>query len=182
MQILLRRPVEIICLVSLLAVSGCGTTSPPPPESSEAVEPTIRSEAEAAPETLGRGSAPDISVTGQHLQVEPTDEPPGVEVVRRYTQMFYAGELKQLREKFSAEMKEEFPPGRLEEMRDQVRLNLGEETEIVGEDSQARDDYRGFARWARFSKHDGVVEIQWVLREDDTIAGFLIREAQPDRP
>jgi hypothetical protein len=64
-------------------------------------------------------------------------------------------------------------------MRDRVRLNLGEEVEVVGEDSQTRDDYRGFVRWARFSKHDGLIEIRWILRDDDTIAGFQIREAQP---
>jgi hypothetical protein len=66
-------------------------------------------------------------------------------------------------------------------MRDRVRLNLGEEIEVVGEDSQTRDDYRGFVRWATFSKHDGLIEIRWILREDDTISGFEIREAQPNR-
>jgi hypothetical protein len=95
--------------------------------------------------------------------------------------MFYAGEMDELREKFSEEMKAEFPPGRLELMRDRVRDGLGEETEVVDEDSQVRDEYRGFVRWARFSKHDGLVEIQWVLRQDDTIAGFIIREAQTGR-
>ena len=103
---------------------------------------------------------------------------PGLEVVRRYTQMFYSGETEKLRENFSEEMKDEFPEGRLQVMLDRVRLNLGEEIEVVGEDSQTRDDYRGFVRWARFSKHEGVVEIQWVLREDDTVAGFIIRETQ----
>ena len=163
------RFLGLACLICLPIVWGCGTAPSPPSESSEAAEPVARAEA-----------APDISIAEQSLQVEQTVDP-GIAVVRRYMQMFYAGEMEGLREKFSTEMKEDFPPGRLQVMRDRVRLNLGEEIEVVGEDSQTRDEYRGFVRWARFSKHDGMIEIRWILREDDTISGFEIREAQPDR-
>ena len=176
MRLLPRRSWGFLCLAWLLVLWGCGTSSPPPPESSETVEPIAQAETDPVPEALEPG--PDISVAEQRLQVEPTVEP-GTELVRRYTQMFYSGKLEQLRERFSAEMKEEFPPGRLQVMRDEVRLNLGEEIELLGEDSQTRGDYRGFVRWARFSKHDGVIQIEWTLRDDDAIAGLIIKEARP---
>jgi hypothetical protein len=171
-----------IGLLCLPAICGCGSTSPPPPEASATHESTPPASTDASSDGLDREALPDISVAEQRLQVGEPTTAPGVEVVRKYTQMFYSGDLDQLRESFSAEMKEEFPPERLQVMRDRVRMNLGEEVEIVGEDSQAKDDYRGFVRWARFSKHDGLVEVQWILREDDTIAGFQIREARPEGP
>ena len=166
MKRVLEKSLKFVCLVGLLVAVGCGNSAPPPPDAPDHPEAT------PAPE-----AAPDITVAEQHLQVEPAADP-GLEVVRRYTSMFYSGETEKLRENFSEEMKDEFPEGRLQVMLDRVRLNLGEEIEVVGEDSQTRDDYRGFVRWARYSKHEGVVEIQWVLREDDTVAGFIIREAQ----
>ena len=174
MKDLLEWAMRLVCLSSLLVTVGCGQADTPEtdqPDSPDAA-PAARIEHSPAPET-----GPDITVAQQELQAEPGGDP-GLEVVRRYTQMFYSGETEKLRERFSEEMQVEFPPGRLEVMRERVQLNLGEEIEVIGEDSQTRDDYRGFVRWARFSKHDGVVEIQWVLRNDDTIAGFIIREAQ----
>jgi len=174
----LQRFVGLFCLSWLFLAVGCGDPAPPPASPRDDPEPTAAPRAELAP---APEAAPDITVAEQELRVEPAADP-GLEVVRRYTQMFYSGETEKLREKFSEEMKAEFPPGRLEVMRDRVELNLGKEVEVVGEDSQIRDDYRGYVRWARFSKHEGVVEIQWVLRPDNTIAGFIIREAQDDRP
>ena len=163
MSIPQKRLAASLCLACLLALCGCGSAPSSPPAPTEEREPA---------------AAPEVAVVEQRLEVEPTVDA-GLEVVRRYTRMFYAGELDSLRQKFSSEMREEFPEGRLELMRDRVRTNLGEETEVVGEDFQLRDDYRGFVRWARFSKHDGLIEVQWILREDDTIAGFMIREARP---
>ena len=170
----------IVCLLWLLVAAGCGGSAPPPTESPDSPGPTSSAEAEPDRMTGGDEPQPAITVEQQELQVQPASDP-GLEVVRRYTRMFYDGEMDELRARFSEEMQAEFPPGRLEVMRERVREGLGEETEIVGERSQSRDEYRGFVRWARFSKHDGVVEIQWVLRQDDTVAGFIIREAQAGR-
>jgi hypothetical protein len=166
--------VRLVCLSSLLLALGCGQADAPETDQPDSPDPAPAARIQHSPVPETR---PDITVAQQELQAEPGGDP-GLELVRRYTQMFYAGETEKLREKFSEEMQDEFPPGRLKVMRERVQLNLGEEIEVIGEDSQARDDYRGFVRWARFSKHEGVVEIQWVLRKDDTIAGFIIREAQ----
>ena len=54
-----------------------------------------------------------------------------------------------------------------------------EEVEVVAEDAAVRGEYRGFVRWARFDKHDGLIEVQWILRPDDTIAGLFVRPAKP---
>jgi hypothetical protein len=155
---------------------------PAPPAAESASAPTPEpAEDPAAPGSVEGTGTPGLSVVDQRLEVEPAADP-GIELVRSYTRMFFEGELDALREQFSAEMKEEFPPGRLQLMRERVRDNLGEEIELVGEDSQMKDGYRGYVRWAKFSKHDAVVEIQWVLHEDDTVAGFMIREARPSQP
>lgn len=173
-----KKAVGFVCLGWLLVAVGCGESAPPTVDGPKSPDqaPAALAEDAAVPE-----AAPGIAVTQQELQVEAATEP-GIEIVRRYTQMFYSGEDEKLRAKFSEEMQAEFPPGRLQVMRERVRLNLGEEVEVVGEDSQTRDDLRGFVRWARFSKHEGVVEIQWIIRKDDTIAGFIIREAQDGPP
>ena len=39
-------------------------------------------------------------------------------------------------------------------------------------------NYRSFVRWARFERYDGVIGIQWVLRDDDSIAGFWVKPDQ----
>ena len=51
---------------------------------------------------------------------------------------------------------------------------------MIGEDSAVKKDYRGFVRWAQFDKTDQVIEIQWILRPNDEIAGFFIRPAQKE--
>jgi hypothetical protein len=51
---------------------------------------------------------------------------------------------------------------------------------VIAEDSQVKNDYRGFVRWARFDKTDAIIEIQWILRPNDEIAGFYIRPAQKE--
>lgn len=178
MEDLLEKAVRLVCVSWLLVAVGCGEAAPPAAETPESPDPAPAAHADVA---TAPDAVPEINVAQQELRVEPAADP-GLAVVRRYTQMFYSGQTEQLREKFSEEMKAEFPPERLQIMRERVRLNLGEEVEVVGEDSQTRDDLRGFVRWARFSKHEGIIEIQWVLREDDTVAGFIIREAKTGRP
>jgi hypothetical protein len=175
MKRLSENSLLIACLLWLLVVVGCGTSAPPPTDAPEATDTPEAPEATPSTET-----PPDITVEQQELQVQPAVDP-GLDVVRNYTRMFYDGEMEELRANFSEEMKTDFPPGRLQVMRERIREGLGEEIEIVGERSQTRDEYRGFVRWARFSKHDGLIEIQWVLRQDDTVAGFIIREAQAGR-
>jgi hypothetical protein len=100
------------------------------------------------------------------------------DTVRRYTQQFYAGEFEKLHDRFSDEMKEVVPLEKLEEIHAFVVDQYGREIEVVGEDTQTNEDYRAFVRWARFSDHDGIIEIQWILHDDDTIAGFFVQPAE----
>jgi len=159
--------------LALLLLAGCGA------EPSETAEPATA----AAPPGPTTSEAPDSEKSPPALgdvRISITPErDPGLEAVHRYTRMFYGGELEQLFEKFSPEMRQEILPlDKLRQLREFVRKNYGKEVEVVGEDSRTQGDYRGFVRWARFSDHDGVIEIQWILRPDDTVAGLLVRPAK----
>jgi hypothetical protein len=172
-------PASLLLLATVLVAQGCGG---PATEDDPATE-SVRQPAPAAPApSAPAAAAPDAQQpppksVDVKVSVAPT-EAPQFEVVRRYTTMFYEGELEALYGKFSDEMKEVLPLGRLEALRQRVRSQYGEETEVLGEDSQQQDEYHGFVRWARFSNHDGVIEIQWILRDGDTIAGFFIQPAK----
>ena len=55
--------------------------------------------------------------------------------------------------------------------------NFGQEIGVIAEDSSTRGEFRGFVRWARFDETDEVIELQWILRANDEVAGFFIRPA-----
>ncbi len=161
----------------ILILGGCGGATPEdePAQAAPAVVPEPAAPTETAPESPPLASPPleDLQVTVQPV------ETPGMDVVRAYTEQFYSGELEQLHERFTEEMKQVLPPDQLRTLYDYVRQEYGEEVEVLGEDAQTKDEYRGFARWARFSNYDGVIEVQWILREDDSVAGFFVQPAKP---
>ena len=100
----------------------------------------------------------------------------------RYTEMFYRGELDLLFAHFSKEMQEEvLPLERLAAMYEHVVGEYGAEQRVLGVDSQTKGEYRAFVRWAEFDKTEEVIEVQWILRKDDEIAGFWIRPARKSR-
>ena len=103
---------------------------------------------------------------------------PGQEVVQRYTEMLYRGETDLLFEKFSPEMKGTLPLDQLSTLYEQILTRYGTETRVIDRDAKVRGEYRGFVRWAEFDKTDEIIEVQWILREDDTIAGLFVRPAQ----
>jgi hypothetical protein len=175
---------SLLLLVSILIAPACGQSSPPaeesPPDSGETAAPTATVppvEEVAEPET----APPPTTIKDVSVSVEPI-ETPGLDVVRAYTEQFYAGELQELHAKFSEEMQQSFPLGQLKALHDQVRSQYGKEIEVIGEEGQTRGEYRGFARWARFDKYDGVIEVQWILREDDSIAGLFVQPTKPRQP
>jgi len=98
-------------------------------------------------------------------------------MVREYTELFYAGNLDVLHEKFSEEMREVLSMTQFVDLHAHMRENYGEETTVIAEDTQTKGDYRGFVRWARFDKTDEIIEVQWILNPDDVIAGFYLRPA-----
>jgi hypothetical protein len=102
----------------------------------------------------------------------------GLELVRDYTQQFYRGELAQLYLLFTDNLRKELPMERLMLMHRQMVDSYGKETEVVAEDSREKDGHRGFVRWAKFDKHDGLIKVQWILRGDDRISGFFIVPAE----
>lgn len=160
----------------LVPLAGCGGDSAPPTGSTDRA-PAAPTEGQATDATaLPR----EPRVVDVQLQVPPvTATRPGFETVTRYTEQFYAGELEKLFERFSDEMKTQLPLDRLRELHAFVAERYGREVELIDQDTQTKDEYRGFVRWARFSDHEGVIQIEWILRRDDTIAGFFIRPAQP---
>jgi hypothetical protein len=97
----------------------------------------------------------------------------------RYTGMFYRGEIDLLFERFSEEMQEEILPlDQLTALYEHMITHYGTETRVLAVDSKTNGEYRAFVRWAAFDKTEDVIEVQWILRENDVIAGFWIRPAQ----
>jgi hypothetical protein len=69
------------------------------------------------------------------------------------------------------------PLERLTLMHEHAIETFGREIGVIAEDSSTKGEYRGFVRWARFDKTDEVIELQWILRANDEVAGFFIRPA-----
>jgi hypothetical protein len=104
---------------------------------------------------------------------------PGLPVVREMTEQFYRGDLAKLHSRFSDQMKTILTVDKLVAMRAHVEKTYGKEVAVVGEDWQVKDKDRGFVRWARFDKYDGVIQVLWFLhRDDDQVTGFFVEPAQ----
>ena len=173
------RPIAACGLCLALLLCGCGGSEPRAPEDSETTSPAPApagsTAAEPTPPPIG-----DVRVSIVPLA------PPGIEgadLAREYTRMFYAGELDALFEKFSPEMREQILPlDKLRALREQMLGQYGEEVQLLGEDAQTKGEYRGFARFARFSKNDAVLQLRWILRPDDSVAGFQVMPARKPQP
>jgi hypothetical protein len=133
---------------------------------------------------------PETPLADAPLSPAPTEEPTRGPVVDysehatavRYTRMFYDGELDLLFERFSQEMQEQvLPLERLVALYEHVVAEYGSETRVLAVDSQTKGEYRAFVRWSEFDKTDEIIEVQWILRENDEVAGFWIRPAQKRR-
>jgi hypothetical protein len=165
---------RILAIAMLLAVAA-GCSGEAPAESAPAAEHSATS--------LPAKTSVAEERTSQSLDLpapRPAVDPEEFATVRRYTAMFYRGELDLLFESFSEEMREVLPMEQLSALHEHAITNFGTETRVIAEDSQVKNDYRGFVRWARFDKTDAIIEIQWILRPNDEIAGFYIRPAQKE--
>lgn len=158
------KPVRSVA-VQLLCASAlaCGGSSGRSDEASPA--PT-----DAVPKT----DAPIVRAVAPPPSLEP-----GFAKVLEYTALFYRGDLSALHAHFSDEMKKTLPLDKLVALRASVDKQYGKEVKVLAKDTKAQGKYRAFVRWARFDKYDGVIEVLFMLRDDDTIAGFFIRPAQP---
>lgn len=165
---------RILASAMLLAVvAGCSGEAPADPT------PTAEGSATSLPAKTSV-AADGVSGSLDLPAPRPPVDPEKFATVRRYTAMFYRGELDPLFERFSDEMKNVVPRDQLSAMHEHAVTNFGQETRVIAEDSAVKNDYRGFVRWAQFDKTDEVIEIQWILRPDDDIAGFFIRPAQKE--
>ncbi len=106
-------------------------------------------------------------------------EVPGTDLVNLLTDQFYSGELEDIHQRFSKQMKQQVPLQQLRLMHEYMLANFGKEVEVVGTESKQDSEYRGFVRWAKFDKHDGLIKIQWYLKPDDTVGGFQIEPTTP---
>jgi hypothetical protein len=157
----------------LAVVAGCSGEAP--------AGPNPAAEASAASLPAKTSVAADgVSRSLDQPAPRPPVDPEKFATVRRYTDMFYRGELDLLFENFSDEMREVVPRDQLSAVHEHAVTNFGKETRVIAEDSAVKNDYRGFVRWAQFDKTDEVIEIQWILRPNDEIAGFFIRPAQKE--
>ena len=173
------RTVPILALGLSLLLCRCGGSEPEAPEAPEPAAtrgaPANSPAPDATPPPLG-----DVQVS--IVPLAPAGIA-GADLVREYTRMFYAGELEALVQKFSPEMREDILPlDKLRALREELLEQYGEEVQVLGEDAKTRDEYRAFARFARFSKNNDVLQLQWILRPDDSVAGFKVMPAKKPQP
>ena len=162
----MRRTLVVLSLLAIAA--GCsGEPTEPPPAGDSKTEAVsgVMNVPTTAPATTPPPQPPAI-------------DPVALATVRKYTEMFYEGQLDLLHAKFSEEMRQTVPMEQINLMFEHAVTTYGTETGLIAEEMQTRDDYRAFVRWARFDKTEEIIEIQWILKQNDEIAGFFIRPAK----
>ncbi len=98
---------------------------------------------------------------------------------RKYTEMFYASDLKALHDMFTDDMKAAMSFDAFVEVRRQLGLQLGDQQETLGEKVTVQDAYVVYTRRANFEKYPGVIEVRWVLSGDHKIAGVFMSPEAP---
>ncbi len=163
----MNRLVWTFLLVTAALCAACGGSTPPPPESPVTGSPSPPSAAQ-----------PELSVK----IIPPGASDPGLDRVHEATLDFYAGDLTKLHDRFSPELAKSLTLEQLVALHRRVAEEYGKEIAVLGEDRQSKAEYRGYVRWAKFDKFSGPIEVQWILKPDDTIAGFFIRPAKAQKP
>jgi len=98
---------------------------------------------------------------------------------REYTERFYAGDIVALHALFTDEMAHEIPLPQFQQMYRSVRDQLGAETEVLSETTEFKTPYHRYLRRARFERFAGEIEVNWLLRDDYSIAGVVFRPVGP---
>ena len=159
-------------LILTFGIIACGGEEPAPAEPADSSTPTETAE------TAESATPPDSEIeTGLNVvggtkmgKVLP-EEWRQIEVL---TNQFYAGELQEVHARFSPDMKNEWTFETLRDFRDRTLTLYGEELEVVAANREEKQGYRAFKRAVRFSAHDGLVEIAWVLDSEDRVAGLFV--------
>jgi hypothetical protein len=101
---------------------------------------------------------------------------------RTLTQQFYAGQTDTIASAMNTEMFAAIGGGPgLASFREQLRAQVGEETEVVAEEVATSGVHRLYQRTARFSGFGGTLSVVWTLDGDGRVAGFFVRPAQQPR-
>lgn len=114
----------------------------------------------------------DALVTAQTPEFDP------MERGRALTQAFYAGEIANVVEAFDASMREAV--GGVEGARafyEQVRMDLGDETDVVNETVRQEGGQTVYLRAARFARAEQPFTVLWAFHATGRVAGFSIRGA-----
>ena len=159
----------------LLVAVGCSSRTEPAPEPAATQLPPV-AERSATPVP----ASPSVQFAAEHAAAStPAPDAAILARVRECTERFYRGEIDLLYDEFSPGLRQQLSLEQLSTLYEYVGENFGKQTEIIGEDAAANDEYHGFVRWARFDKTDEIIEIRWTLRRDDhSIAEFWIRPTQ----
>lgn len=156
----MNRPASTLLLVAVALSAACGGS--PSPEPSATGAPTAPAPPGLAVNTIPPPGTPD----------------PGLDLVHEATLDFYAGDLTKLHGRFSPELAKSLTLEQLIALHRHIVEEYGKEVAVLSEDSQSKNQYRGYVRFAKFDKFPDPIEVQLILKPDDTIAGFFIRPAR----
>jgi hypothetical protein len=99
---------------------------------------------------------------------------------RQYTEWWYEKAFDQLWEVMGPQMRQALggSAAGLPGFREQVSSLLGEETEVLGEEVTRAQGMHVYVRRARYSGHEGVIQVQFAMDDAGMISGFYVRPAQ----
>lgn len=99
-----------------------------------------------------------------------------LEMGRERSEAFLAGELEPIWEDMTAEMQSGL--GSLDAFtafREQIAADLGEEAEILDEETTTEGEFAVYLRTAEWSNSEAPILMQWAFDADGQIAGFFVR-------
>lgn len=111
-----------------------------------------------------------------------SEKPDALAIGRRWTQLFFAKSLVELRQDFTPAMGHAMQLESLSIFWEQVQAQLGPETKLVSEEVTERDSLQVYRRLAHFEKHAGPIEVVWTVDAAGKAAGFFVRPPQTPAP
>ncbi|HEX6643210.1 MAG TPA: hypothetical protein VF037_00950 [Gemmatimonadales bacterium] len=100
---------------------------------------------------------------------------------RLYTEWFYGQDFDRLWERFSPELKQEFPSAaELARFAGTTVAELGAERGAARERVVREDSVTVYTRLASFERAPNPVLLQWTLARDGRVTGFVVRPAPED--
>jgi hypothetical protein len=124
-------------------------------------------------------------VVAAPLQAQAADSAQ-MELGRRYTQWLYEGQVDSLWARFSPEMRQVLPSAAaLEQMRQQIHGQIGDETEVLSErimDPSPEPGMTVYVRTARFASVPMNINVVVVTDASGTIQGLSVRPQQAAPP